>query len=68
MLGLLKLISSNAVVTIIAAALLDMPVLSQAAAKFCRDFASLVGLLGLNVTSLSLSSLEYSFEDELDDD
>ena len=60
MFGHLELISSNATVTIIAAALPDTPVLSQAATKFHDAFARIALNFSSDRTPQSLSS----FEDE----
>ena len=49
--------------TIIAAALSDTPVLSQATAKFRNDFARVALDFSSDGTPQSLSSSEFSFED-----
>ena len=53
-----ELISSNAAVTIIAAALSDTPVLSQASAKFRNDLAPVALDFSSDGTPPSLSSFE----------
>ena len=68
MFGHPELILSNAAATIIAAALSDTPVLTQAAAKFCHNFARVVLDFSSDGTPQSLSSYESSFEDEVEND